>query len=388
MNVLVTGGSLGDVPVIQFLKLNGFRVVTSGNIPGDVGHQYADEFIFCDYTDVVGLVKLCQKIKAVAIISSSHDLAAIAASKAANALGLPGYDDPQVSEMIHNKDQLRNALHLCGIRQPPYWIINSERSLDSLERTNFPLIVKPVDLTGGNGISVCNNRDALTRAFSRAQETSPSGKVIIETLLLGSYHGVTSIIENGEVVWSFCDNEFFLYDRFRVSATTFPSSLTTEQIKSIEEILSKFAKFYCLVDGLLHAQIIVSGKEIFLLEICRRTPGDLYPYFVGMVFKDYYLESIVSPFLGRKLPTPERQLDVPTNYVARFMLMPNRRGIFEGVSNQFGSNFVSVFPVIRKNTFIENPRKSTLEIYFLEQASPISETLLAQIRESITPRII
>lgn len=209
MNVLVTGGSLGDVPVIQFLKLNGFRVVTSGNIPSDVGHQYGDEFISCDYTDVLGLVELCKKIKAVAIISSSHDLAAIAASKVADILGLPGYDHPKVSELIHNKDQLRNALHASGIQQPQYWIMSSERNLDLLETTDFPLIVKPVDLTGGNGISVCLDLYELKRSFLKAQEISPSGKVIIESFLKGTYHGVTSIIENGNVMWSFCDNEFF-----------------------------------------------------------------------------------------------------------------------------------------------------------------------------------
>ena len=208
---------------------------------------------------VLGLVELCKKIKAVAIISSSHDLAAIAASKVADILGLPGYDHPKVSELIHNKDQLRNALHASGTQQPQYWIMSSERNFDLLETTDFPLIVKPVDLTGGNGISVCLDLYELKRSFLKAQEISPSGKVIIESFLKGTYHGVTSIIENGNVMWSFCDNEFFLYDRFRVSATTYPSSLTREQVKSIEESLSKFATFYRLVDGLLHAQILVSG---------------------------------------------------------------------------------------------------------------------------------
>lgn len=387
MNVLVTGGSLGDVPVIQFLKLNGFRVVTSGNIPSDVGHQYGDGFISCDYTDVLGLVELCKKIKAVAIISSSHDLAAIAASKVADILGLPGYDHPKVSELIHNKDQLRNALHASGIQQPQYWIMSSERNLDLLETTDFPLIVKPVDLTGGNGISVCLDLYELKRSFLKAQEISPSGKVIIESFLKGTYHGVTSIIENGHVIWSFCDNEFFLYDRFRVSATTYPSSLTREQVKSIEESLSKFATFYRLVDGLLHAQILVSGQKIFVLEICRRTPGDLYPYFVAMAFNSYYIDAILSPFLGRKLPKPDRQFSVSTNSFARFMLMPDRRGVFEGVNNRFESDFFSVFPVIRENSFIEHPRKSTLAIYFLEQASTITEALLVKMKENITPRI-
>lgn len=387
MNVLVTGGSLGDIPVIQFLKLNGFRVVTSGNIPGDVGHQYGDEFYFCDYTDVIGLVKLCEKIKADAIVSSSHDLAAIAASKVAYILGLPGYDHPQVSELIHNKGQLRNALLACEIRQPPHWIISSERNLDLLETTDFPLIVKPVDLTGGNGISVCHDHDALRRSFLRAQETSPSGKVVIESFLQGTYHGVTSIIQNGKVVWSFCDNEFFLYDRFRVSATTYPSILTSAQVKSVEESLSKFATSYRLVDGLLHAQILVSGQAIFVLEVCRRIPGDLYPYFVAMAFDDYYIHSILFPFLGQRLPTPVLPFSVSTKFFARFMLMPNRRGVFEGISDRLGSNFFSVFPVIPENTFIEHPRKSTLAIYFLEQASPITETFLLRIKESITPRI-
>lgn len=387
MIVLVTGGSLGDVPIIRFLKSEGYQVITSGNLPNDIGHNYSDKYISCDYTDVGGIVQICKKENVTAIIPSSHDLAAIAASKVADLLGLPGYDKPQVSELIHNKDQLRNALDQCGISQPKYWIVNNEVELESLHPLEFPVIVKPIDLTGGNGISISETFDALRRSYTRAQEISPAGRVIIERFLSGSYHGLTCILQSGKVVWSFSDNEFFLYNRFRVSATTFPSTLTHEQLSIANAMISHFAVSHRLVDGLIHAQLIESEGEILILEICRRTPGDFYPYFVELAFPNFYIRAITSSFLGRQIDIFEQSDASSGNCVARFILPANRKGLFQGITDLSDIEFTSTFIALGDNSYIENPHKTTLAIYLFKQEVPIEETLLMEMKRLVSAKI-
>jgi biotin carboxylase len=332
-------------------------------------------------------MKICEELKCDAIIPSAHDLAAIAASKVADRLGLPGYDNPSVSEMIHNKDQLRQALYGMGIPQPRFWLIQSEAELETETSWTFPLIVKPVDLTGGNGITICEDLYSLKYAFLRAQSISPSGKVIIEELLQGSYHGVTTIIVKQKVFFLFADNEYFLFDSFRVSATTFPSSLNSKQTDAIKEMVETFAKAYNLVDGLLHVQLILSEEEITILEMCRRTPGDLYPMFVEFSTKADYTSWITSPFLGIEIELDSHVESPLMKHTCRFMLMPQGRGVFQGVEDRSETIYQQIVQVMSTGSYIENPRKETLAIYFLFKNKPISEEMLMSLKSSLLPII-
>ena len=49
--VLILNGSFCEVPIIKKAKELGYYVVTTGNMPNLVGHQYADEYIPADYSD-------------------------------------------------------------------------------------------------------------------------------------------------------------------------------------------------------------------------------------------------------------------------------------------------------------------------------------------------
>ena len=386
--VLVTGGALGDVPIIKALKEEGHFVVTSGNKSEDIGHTYSDEYIPCDYTDVEKLVQIIQDLGCDAIIPSAHDLAAIAASKVAKRLSLPGYDNPEISTLIHNKDQLRQALALCDVQQPKFWLLKSELDLQNHDSWEFPVIVKPVDLTGGNGIRISRDLYSLREAFTHAQSASPSGHVIVEEYLKGSYHGLTTIIRNQKVEFAFADNEFFLFDPYRVSATTFPSCLTVEKIETVTRMISDFAKNYKLVDGLLHVQLILSEDEVYILEICRRTPGDLYPYFVELATKCRYSQLITLPFLGGQYHSPINQLDPGSeSSVARFMLMPSGRGTFYGIEDEFKRDYDLVFEVLSIGAYVDEPRKQTLAIYFLSDSLPISKETILTMKDKIRANV-
>ena len=47
--VLVLNGSFCEAPIIKKAKEMGMYVITTGNAPNLIGHQYADEYIPADY---------------------------------------------------------------------------------------------------------------------------------------------------------------------------------------------------------------------------------------------------------------------------------------------------------------------------------------------------
>lgn len=49
--ILILNGSHAEIPLIVEAKKLGWHVTTTGNDKSGIGHQYADENIFGDYSD-------------------------------------------------------------------------------------------------------------------------------------------------------------------------------------------------------------------------------------------------------------------------------------------------------------------------------------------------
>jgi hypothetical protein len=363
--VLVSGGAIGDLSVIRALKKMGLTVFTSGNRPNDIAHKDGDGYIPCDYSDHLGLTNICREYKINFLVPSAHDLAAIAAAKVAHTLGFPGFDTPELSEIIHSKDLLRMRYRDCGGRVPEFSIINSHIDLESLRSIiNYPVIVKPVDLTGGTGISICNDFEDMQNAYEKALEVSQNKRIIVEQLLSGTYHGLSCLIESGKIVFSFADNEFYLYSKTRVSGTSFPTTVANDSIAILKSEIEKFSQENNLVDGLLHVQFIGTPSGPYLLEMCRRTPGDAYPLFVSNSVGFDYSTQIVGYFLGLSLGGV-----IPENHGtshARFVLMPQMVGSYEGMEYPEIPQLKYVLDFRQKGDLVSSTENWTSGIFFFQ----------------------
>jgi biotin carboxylase len=363
--VLVSGGAVGDLSIVRALKKIGLTVFTSGNRPTDIAHKDADGYIPCDYTDHVGLTNICREYGINFLVPSAHDLAAVAAAKVAHTLGFPGFDTPELSEIIHSKDLLRKRYKVSGGRVPEFSIINSPNELLTLtSKISFPVIVKPVDLTGGTGISICNNFEDLRNAYYKALEVSHNKRIIVEQLLSGTYHGLSCLIEDGKIVFSFVDNEFYLYSKTRVSGTSFPTTVSQDSITALKSEIERFSQENFLVDGLLHIQFIETPSGPYLLEMCRRTPGDAYPIFVSNSVGFDYSTLIVRYFLGQSLGgvVPESH----GSYHARFVLMPQLLGSFRGMEYPEIPQLESILDFRHIGELIASTENWTAGIFFFK----------------------
>ncbi len=366
MNViLVTGGAIGDLPVILAAKKRGLKVITSGNRADDVGHLYSDLYVPADYTNVSALSEIVIGHKVDYIYSSAHDLAYVAAAQVASLHNLPGYDTPEIAHSLHNKGELRDALTKLNIATPNFIVCKSEAEFDIFQNEiKFPAIVKPVDLTGGNGVTKTVSLYQAKKAFDWAYSLSPSKQVIVEEFLDGSYHGCSVIIRKGRIVFSFFDNECYFYDKYRVSGTEFPTSVSRKSQNILLGWIELLATSMGLVDGLIHTQFIETKLGPVLLEVCRRTPGDLYPDFVSGALEIDYPTLILSPYIGLDVKSKLASNIDGSGHFFRFILMPKRRGEYLGISD--GSFFtpVSKFEWRKPGTYIENPRSTPCGIYF------------------------
>lgn len=275
--MLIAGGGYADIPLILSAQKLGYYVITSGNRPDDLGHQYSDEYCPADYSDPEAIYTLARSLNISAICACCNDFSALSAAYSAERLGLPGHDPFRIAKIIHHKDKFRQFARENGIPSPlAMSFANREDAFNDIGKLSLPVIVKPVDMTGGKGISIVREISEAASALEKAFSISRMNRVVVEEFITGSRHGFSTFLVDGRVVFYFSDNEHYFINPYLVSAASTPSIVP----KYIEEKLcaesERIASILSLKTGIFHIQHILKENNPFIIEICRRAPGDLY----------------------------------------------------------------------------------------------------------------
>ena len=198
-SVLVVGGSHSEIPLIRAAKRQGLRVITTGNRPDDLGHRHADAYEPSDYSDPDEVLAVAQRNRVSYVVSSCNDFAAITTAYVCDRLGLPGHDSHETTLEIHHKNRFKALAARLGLSVPQSGEVHSQQEALSVALSiGYPVIVKPVDLTGGKGISVCADPSEVAQAFASAIRLSRQPYVLVEEFVEGSRHGFTALLSRGQ----------------------------------------------------------------------------------------------------------------------------------------------------------------------------------------------
>jgi biotin carboxylase len=276
-NLLIAGGGHSDIPLILSAKKLNYYVISSGNKPDELGHLYSDEYQPADFSDPDAILCLAKRLNVSAICACCNDFSALSAAYAAEQLGLPGHDSFRTAQIIHHKDLYRQFALKHGIATPKAMGFNNTKdALAGIESLPLPVIVKPIDLTGGKGVSTVKSMTEAEAAIEKAFSISRIKRIVVEEFIVGSRHGFSVFLVNGRVVFFFSDNEHYFLNPSLVSAASVPSIVSSKVELKLCAEAEKIAALLSLKTGIFHIQYILRGESPVIIEICRRAPGDLY----------------------------------------------------------------------------------------------------------------
>lgn len=275
---LFVNGSYNEIPLIKAAKKNGYYVITSGNDISGKGHMYSDEYVPCDYSNKYEILSLAEKLKVDVICSCGNDLGALSAAYAAEKLGLPGHDTYDVCRYFHEKDKFKELCNLLNLPTPKsFYYSNEDEAISSLEKSIFPLIIKPNDLGGGKGISIANNNKEAVEGIKNAFRVSKSKVILIEEYIQGEQYGFTCFIKNQKVVFNYLSRDFSYLNPFMVSSAI--AAFQDEFVELRNEIVAdieRMANAINMADGFLTIQIMVKNNKPYYLETMRRCLGNMH----------------------------------------------------------------------------------------------------------------
>ncbi|MCV6636795.1 ATP-grasp domain-containing protein [Candidatus Albibeggiatoa sp. nov. NOAA] len=328
--LLIAGGGYADIPLILAAKKLGYYVITSGNRPHELGHRYSDEYQPADFSKPDEIFQLSERLKIDAICACCNDFSALSVAYTAEKLGLAGHDSYETAKIIHHKDRYRQFALENNIATPKaIGFTDIDDAMVNLQQLSFPIIVKPVDLTGGKGMSVLNGVSEAKAALEKAFSASHAKRVVVEEFIEGSRHGFSAFLYQGKIVFHFSDNEHYFKNPYLVSAASTPSIVPENAINKLCAESEKIAALLSLKDGIFHVQYILHNGEPVIIEICRRSPGDLYIQLVAHATGVQYAEWIVKAAIG--LDCRELSHAEPQGFFTRHCIMSAEAGIVDEV---------------------------------------------------------
>lgn len=272
--IAVLGANEPLIPFYKQAKALGYEIIGIAIEQGAVCKPYCDRFYPISFADKDQVVEICKKENVDGILSFSLESALPTVSYVADKLGLVSNSLESI-ELTQSKYAQRQALEKYGIPVPKYYLIEDESELANVD-CRFPVIVKPVDSGGSQGICKVDNPSQLKDAYLYARAYSRTKCVIVEEFIDGREFSVEYISHQGK--------HYFLQitDKVTSGAPRFvevqhhqpadiPSSVWTRIQRTVEKALSALK----IENSASHTEIKWNSKdELYIIETGARMGGD------------------------------------------------------------------------------------------------------------------
>ncbi|TGM58132.1 alpha-hydroxy-acid oxidizing protein [Leptospira vanthielii] len=275
--ILIIGGGLLQVPIIQTAKTMRLHTVVADMNPTSIGFQIADEAILMSTKDVEGMVreskKFAQNSPIHGVITAGTD-ASMTVAAVASALQLPGIRFVD-AEAASNKVKMRQRLKEFGMPIPRFAAVWSlQDAKDALDSLTFPLVMKPADNMGARGVIKVTNKDDLPTAFRHAKRFCPTGELILEEYMEGPELSVDALAFQGQIrMTGIADRIIEREPYFIEVGHNMPSAMSKEVLDEVERVMAGGMRALGIHLGAGKGDIKVTKEGVKIGEIAARLSG-------------------------------------------------------------------------------------------------------------------
>lgn len=330
--IIFFDANLSTLPAIKYAKSRGLHVITCDNKAENPGHKEADESLLISTFDIDRIDAYIEKNPVDAVVYFASSAGSFAGCHLIEKYNLPGISCT-IKDTLSYKNNFRQFLQNNGFTSfPKFVLFNGNVIPDEAKSLPYPIIVKPTDCGGNNGITkVCSDAELQT-AVDYAHSVSKSGNIIIEEFIETELQvNGDCVIENGEVKIAFLGKHLYAPNSDILPySTIFGDKVIPQDIrKGIDKEIKKLASAIGITSGVLNTEFRISKSgKINFIEVNSRHSGNFIYQLMNKAYGLSLEEIGVKLALGEALDIDGRK---PTGYFAYALIYSNTSGTFDSI---------------------------------------------------------
>lgn len=304
--ILLLGGSESKSIAINKAKELGYYTILCDYLPDNYGRKIADKFYQESTTDKEAILRVAKTENVDGILSYASDYGAPSAAYAAEKLGLA--TNPYDSVMIlRDKRRFRKFLSENNFPCPAAVSFFNQNFDSKIKKAvcnfNFPLIVKPTDSCGSNGVSKIHSESELESAYNHAKSKSLSHSVIIEEFIENDYEyliGGDVFVQNGNVVcWGLlnCHRDKNV-NPLVPTGKSYPVKISNRDSEKLKDELQRLLKLLKIDSGAFNVEVIISKSKPYFIELGPRNGGNQIPDFLSILTGSDIIAATIETAMG------------------------------------------------------------------------------------------
>ena len=331
---MILGASYSQLPLYEAAERLGIKTIAAST-PGDwPGFQAADESTYTDISDPGAVMEAVRKFQADGITTCCLDTGVRAMGYACEKLGLKGLSEKS-ADISSNKFKMKEAFMEGGVRCARHICIrNREELAEALEKLDFPVVIKAVDLMGSRGIFRCDTSEQAFSFYEKTMEATGKDYCLVEEFIEGEPFGCEAMMSEGRLLYCLPNN----IDAFQSYVPTpVGHSVPWKKQDSLGEEAKRQVKLAICAVGLdncaVNCDLIEKDGKVYVIEITGRAGATCLPETVGLYYGINYYEAIVRLALDME---PEKLFTKPYPGSASLskILTSDRSGTVKAIRNE------------------------------------------------------
>jgi ATP-grasp domain-containing protein/L-aminoacid ligase-like protein len=215
------------------------------------------------------------------------DRPTVIAARVLKVLGLPGHPR-SAAAVARNKQATREHFKAAGLPTPAFLDGRPDDDPEHFASVGFPMVVKPLALSGSRGVMRVNDRKELADALQRirklltaadiqAERHQAHKLVLVERFIEGREFAVEGLMNRGslDVLTIFDKPDPLDGPFFEETLYVTPSNASADTRAAIVRAVADAVKALGLYHGPVHAECRVNARGVFVLEVAARPIGGL-----------------------------------------------------------------------------------------------------------------
>lgn len=299
--LLVLGGIALSKAIIESAKDMGIYTCVTDYLVDSPAKEIADESFMISTTDITSISELIKKEQIDGVLTGYIDSMLPFYNEVCKKNSLPCYITKKQIDITTDKKKFKNLCRQFNINVVEEYNV----TLDSYEELEYPVLLKPVDNSGGKGIFICYKKEDFKELYFKSLSFSKSKQVLVERYMSCKEATIFYTIKGGEVyLTSVADRHVRYFDEGFIPLPlgySFPSKHLELYIRTVDSNMKKMFKHLKMKDGMVFVQSFIENDRFIIYEMGYRLTGSIETYLFEATDHFNPLKQLISFAVGDKI---------------------------------------------------------------------------------------